>query len=89
MTVEMSPQAKRLSKANDRDPYCCTFDYPGLVAPCFKNRERARNSIKNSSVCASSNRISGDKAGPTRWLDQRDARRRAEGRPPRWGIDYL
>jgi hypothetical protein len=25
----------------------------------------------------------------TRWLDQRDARRRAEGRPPRWGIDYL
>ena len=25
----------------------------------------------------------------TRWLDQRDARRRAEGKPARWGIDYL
>ena len=25
----------------------------------------------------------------TRWLDRRDERRRAEGKPARWGIDYL
>jgi hypothetical protein len=25
----------------------------------------------------------------TRWQDKREARRRAEGKPPVWGIDYL
>lgn len=25
----------------------------------------------------------------SRWQDKREARRRAEGRPRRWGIDYL
>jgi len=25
----------------------------------------------------------------TRWQDRREDRRRAEGKPPRWGIDYL